>query len=76
MKIICQNVSKTFFRGEKSFEAVKNLDFTAGSGDFVAVSGASGSGKTTFLNLLAGLLLPSSGKIFIGKDQVSASEKK
>ena len=41
------------------------LDFSASSGESVAVLGASGSGKSTLLGLLAGLDVPSSGKVFL-----------
>ena len=46
-------------------------DITIESGEKVAITGASGSGKTTFLSLLSGILLPKSGKISVGGDEVS-----
>lgn len=45
--------------------AVKNLTLSIPYGAFVAVTGASGSGKTTFLNLAAGLDTPTQGEIWI-----------
>lgn len=41
------------------------------SGEKVAITGASGSGKTTFLSLLSGILLPNSGEISVGGNEVS-----
>jgi putative ABC transport system ATP-binding protein len=42
------------------------LDLTLGAGDYVAVSGESGAGKSTFLNLIAGLDVPDAGRVQIG----------
>ena len=57
------NISKTFKRREEDFYAVKNVDFSLSKGEFVFICGRSGSGKTTFLNLLAGLLNADSGTV-------------
>ncbi len=46
-------------------------DVRVESGEKVAITGASGSGKTTFLSLLSGILLPNSGEILVGGNQVS-----
>ena len=61
-----QSLSKDFVRGGRSFRAVNEIDFAIDEGEFVYITGRSGSGKTTFLNLLAGLLEPSSGSVYIG----------
>jgi len=44
-------------------EVFANLDFEAGSGEVLAVTGANGSGKTSLLRLIAGLLIPAAGAI-------------
>lgn len=62
--IRAENLSKNFTRGSAKFYAVKNVNFTLNEGEFIHIIGRSGSGKSTFLNLLAGLLKPSEGKIF------------
>ncbi|MGZ9098705.1 MAG: ATP-binding cassette domain-containing protein [Brevundimonas sp.] len=49
---------------------VCHLDLTIERGDFVAVVGASGSGKTTFADLLSGLLSPQSGRILVGEVEI------
>ncbi len=45
------------------FSALRGLNLTIGGGEFIALFGRNGAGKTTFLRLLAGLSQPSSGKI-------------
>ncbi len=50
-------------RGPHEVKAVDLVDLTVSRGEFVAVVGASGSGKSTILSLLAGLDTPTSGKI-------------
>jgi len=52
--------------------AVKNLDLTVQAGEFVTLLGASGSGKTTTLMMLAGFTTPSEGNITIGNRDVTA----
>jgi ABC-type Fe3+/spermidine/putrescine transport system ATPase subunit len=50
---------------------LREVSFTQQEGDHLAVLGASGSGKSTILSLLAGLLHPSTGRIFIAGETVS-----
>lgn len=70
-----ENLSKSFKRGSNTLFAVKNVNFTLEEGDFVNIIGRSGSGKSTFLNLLSGLLKPTEGKIFAkGKDMSDFSD--
>ena len=46
---------KSYYRGDASFNAVDGVDLRVNPGEFVAVMGASGSGKSTALHLIAGL---------------------
>ena len=62
---------KSFRQGNETVEVLKGVDLTAAPGDFIAVMGASGSGKSTFLHLAAGLLTPDAGEIAIGGTVVS-----
>jgi len=60
-----RNVSKVF----GNYRAVDDVSLTIGEGQFLTLLGASGSGKTTTLRLIAGLEVPSSGRIlFRGED--------
>ena len=56
---------KEYKRRGVSFRAVDDIDFAVDTGDFVMIEGESGSGKTTFLNLLTGLAEPTSGDVLI-----------
>jgi len=64
-----ENLTKNFVRNKKDFDAVDDVTAEIKKGEFVAVIGHSGSGKTTLFNMIAGLIKPTSGKIFIdGKE--------
>lgn len=56
-----RDVRKRFGVGKASFEALKGIDFTIDEGEFVAIMGASGSGKSTTMNIIGTLDRPSSG---------------
>jgi putative ABC transport system ATP-binding protein len=60
-------VTKEFGSGEVVFTALRGVDFDVASGDFIAVMGASGSGKSTMMNILGCLDTPSRGSYrFLG----------
>lgn len=70
-----ENLVKTYGKGESQVKAVDNISFSVQKGEFVAIVGASGSGKSTILHLLGGVDRPTSGKIFIeGEDIYSLSD--
>ena len=62
-----KNVS--FSYKEKSKKIINKLSYKMVSGDIIGIIGQSGSGKTTLINLISGLLKPTSGKILINKNQ-------
>ena len=67
---------KEYERRGKSFRAVDDIEFAIDKGEFVMIEGESGSGKTTFLNLLTGLTDPTSGDVTIdGKTLKNISDK-
>jgi putative ABC transport system ATP-binding protein len=65
------NLTKKYKRGNTEFEALSHLDLTVKQGDFVAIMGASGSGKSTALHLIAGLTRPTSGDVEIEGKRIS-----
>ena len=56
-------VGKTFGQGRRAVTALDGVDLDVAPGEFVCLLGASGCGKTTVLNLVAGLDAPSAGEI-------------
>ena len=65
-------LSKSFARGKNSFFAVKDVDFSSSASDCVFIVGRSGSGKTTFLNLISGILDPTQGQVFFEDEDISS----
>lgn len=69
-------VSKTYQMGEVEVKALKSLDFELYESELLVLLGASGSGKSTFLNILGGLDLPSAGEVWYRDQELShASER-
>lgn len=58
------------------YEALKGISFEAKEGDFIAIMGESGSGKTTTLNIIASLDSPTSGEVIIGGTNISNMKNK
>lgn len=70
--IDAHNVSKQYDQGPLPVLAVKNVHLHIEKGEFVALVGPSGSGKTTLLNMIGGLDEPSSGKVIINGQDITA----
>lgn len=76
MALIVSDLTKEYVRGKTPFKAVNEVDFSIEAGGFITIIGRSGSGKSTFLNLIAGLLKPTDGSIEIdGKNIVNLTDK-
>ena len=74
MDIQLKNVTKIFpsrKRGEKYVTAADDLTFEIPDGSLVGLLGPSGCGKSTVLNMISGLLAPTSGNIFFGGEDVT-----
>jgi len=70
------NVGKFFARGGTRFSVLEDIDFRAGAGEFVSIVGASGCGKTTLLNMIAGLMRPDRGSISVQGRPVDGINRK
>ena len=62
-----KNISKSYNRQGKDFFAVKDVNLNISHGDFIHIIGRSGSGKSTFLNIVAGLLSADKGSLSLDR---------
>ena len=69
-------VSKSYTLGEKKITALKEFSFEGKSGEFVAVMGRSGSGKSTFLKIAGTLEKPDTGAVFLNGIQINGLSQK
>lgn len=65
------DVFKSYQNGSQPVTALKDVNLSLDAGDFVTIMGPSGGGKTTLLNLLAGLDLPDQGQIILNGRKIS-----
>ena len=69
MKLLdLQNVNLTYFSDNGETQALKDINFSVNSGDFVSIVGPSGCGKTTILSIISGLIKPTNGTITINNN--------
>jgi putative ABC transport system ATP-binding protein len=66
-----RRLGKVHGDGDAAVAALRDVDFTVGHGEFVAVTGPSGCGKSTLLNLLGGLDSPSEGEVWLHGEQLA-----
>ena len=74
MPIVVDHLSHTYFDGTSSVSAVKDVCLEIREGEFLSVIGHTGCGKTTLVQHLNGLLLPSSGRVLV--DGLDTADKK
>jgi ABC-type lipoprotein export system ATPase subunit len=74
--VSAQNVGKVYPLPKGVLRVFQGLEFELGRGEIVAVMGASGVGKTTFLNLLGALDKPSEGTILLEGEDISAKSER
>src|SRR3989454_4901027 len=67
-----ENLHKTYHMGDVEVPALRGIDLTIERGEFVAVMGSSGSGKSTFMNILGCLDRPTTGKYFLEGEEVGS----
>ncbi len=68
-KILCQNIRKRFGRKE----VLKGVDIEVNNGEIVGLLGPNGSGKTTLFNIILGVVVPTSGKVFFNEKNITKS---
>ena len=74
--IQADNLVKIYKSKDLEVLALQGLDLTVEKGELVAIIGNSGSGKSTFLNMIGGLDKPSAGKLFVdGKNLFTMNER-
>ncbi len=66
-----QGIKKTFSSMHGDFQVLRGVDYSFESGATYAISGASGTGKSTLLHILAGLVRPSEGTVFINEQNIA-----
>lgn len=74
--IVCDGLVKIYKTKAVEVMALQGLDMSVANGELMAIIGNSGSGKSTFLNMVGGLMKPSAGSLHVdGRDLFSMSEK-
>lgn len=67
-----ENLTKTYGSGANKTEALRGITFDVLDGEFLGIMGASGSGKTTLLNCIATMTKPTSGRVVLRGQDISA----
>lgn len=77
MDVLCvQEVEKVYGEGENAVRALNKVSFSVEQGEFLAIVGTSGSGKSSLLNLLGGLDHPTGGRIRIRGRDIAELDRK
>jgi len=71
-----KDIKKTYTVGEIDIHAVDGVSFCIKKGEFTIISGASGAGKSTVLNILGGMDSVTSGSFYVGGEEISSYKSK
>ncbi len=74
--IQCNNLTKHFTLGEGEVIALQGLDLTMQRGEMIGIVGVSGSGKSTLMNVLGGLIRPTSGSVHVNNHNLQTLSKR
>jgi ABC-type nitrate/sulfonate/bicarbonate transport system ATPase subunit len=73
-KLKAEDIGMVFNRDAQSTGVLQDVSLEVGEGEFVCLLGPSGCGKTTLLNILAGFLSPTSGKVTVDGERVTGPD--
>jgi putative ABC transport system ATP-binding protein len=76
MSIVIKNLKKYYRVGDQVVKALRGIDLEIEKGEICCILGTSGSGKSTFLNLMAGLEKPTKGEILIKNQDIAQMSEK
>lgn len=71
-----KDLCKTYITNKRQNNILKNVNFEINDGEMVAIMGPSGSGKSTLLYSVSGMDRPTSGKVYLGKKEITAVSDK
>ncbi len=74
--LVLKNISEKYQDATGETEALRDINLSIQAGEFVSVVGPSGCGKSTLLSIIAGLLQPSAGEIYIAGERVTGISPK
>ncbi len=74
--IVAQKVQKEYRRGREIIHALRDINLTIQSGEFIVIEGKSGCGKTTLLNVLSGLDRPTDGRIIFDQMDITVIDER
>jgi len=66
-----KNVSKSYGTGSDKVEVLKDINLSVEEGEFICIIGFSGTGKTTLVNLIEGLIFPDKGEVLVDGQKVT-----
>jgi putative ABC transport system ATP-binding protein len=70
--VVCERITHLYQAGDEQIVALRDIDLTIPAGSSIALLGPSGCGKSTLMSLLAGLQRPSTGRLRIGDEDLTA----
>ncbi|MBO4912190.1 MAG: ATP-binding cassette domain-containing protein [Butyrivibrio sp.] len=72
MDIVLNKITKRYKRDKREFTVLDDVSITLPHGKFTVISGDSGVGKSTLLNIVAGLSRPTAGKVYYGEKEITS----
>lgn len=69
--VVVESISKRYHTVNGEVPALENVSFEVSEGEFIGIVGPSGCGKSTLLSIIAGLIKPSSGQVYIFGEKVT-----